>query len=135
MNEREREIDMRIRKAQREQFFYTLWKMKLVVFAGFFLVGMLSFGVGFAAAPTRFEGVQFGEIMSEGNVVTTRKGAQYRHDTLQLDNGATITIDLPGTENASRDAPMKIEIYEKDWGPMHQVTYRFAGYADATDPS
>ena len=30
---------------------------------------------------------------------------------------------------------MKIEIYEKDWGPMHQVTYRFAGYADATDPS
>lgn len=135
MNEREREIDMRIRKAQRKEFFRQLWEMKLGVFAGFVLLGMLSFSGGYAAAPNKLEGVQLGEIVSEGSVVTTRKGVQYRHDTLQLDNGATITIDLPGAENARRDAPMKIEIYEKDWGPMHQVTYRFAGYADATDPS
>ena len=130
MNEREREIDMRIRKARRKEVLGMLWEMKLVVFAGFFLLGMLSFGVGFAAAPTKLESIQLGEIINEGNVVTSRKGAQYRRDTLQLDNGATITIDLPGAENARGDAPMKIEIYERDWGPMHQVTYRFAGYAD-----
>ncbi len=130
MNEREREIDMRIRKARRKEVLGMLWEMKLVVFAGFFLLGMLSFGVGFAAAPTKLESIQLGEIINEGNVVTSRKGAQYRRDTLQLDNGATITIDLPGAENARRDAPMKIEIYERDWGPMHQMTYRFAGYAD-----
>ncbi|MEQ1608968.1 MAG: hypothetical protein ABL956_08400 [Hyphomonadaceae bacterium] len=130
MNEREREIDMRIRKARRKEVLGMLWEMKLVVFAGFFLLGIISFGVGFAAAPTKLESIQLGEIINEGNVVTSRKGAQYRHDTLQLDNGATITIDLPGAENARRDAPMKIEIYERDWGPMHQVTYRFAGYAD-----
>jgi len=130
MNEREREIDMRIRKARRKEVLGMLWEMKLVVFAGLFLLGILSFGVGFAAAPTKLESIQLGEIIKEGNVVTSRKGAQYRHDTLQLDNGATITIDFPGAENARRDAPMKIEIYERDWGPMHQVTYRFAGYAD-----
>lgn len=135
MNEREREIDNRIRKAQRREFFRLLWESKLAVVAGAFLVGAIVFGVGFAAAPTRLEGEQVGHVIAEGNLATTRKGAQYRHDTIQLDNGATITLDLPGVENARTDAPMKIEIYEKDWGPFHQVTYRFAGYADASGHS
>ena len=135
MNEREREIDQRIRKAQRRELFRTLWELRLVFIGGIALLGMLGMGAGFAAAPMKFEGQQLGHVIAEGNVVTTRKGAQYRHDTIQLDNGATITLDLPGVENARTDAPMKIEIYEKDWGPLHHVTYRFAGYADAADQS
>jgi hypothetical protein len=41
-------------------------------------------------------------------------------------------MDLPGAEHARMDALMKIEIYEKDFGPLHHVSYKFAGYADAT---
>jgi hypothetical protein len=135
MNEREREIDQRIRKAQRRELLRTIWELRLVFIGGVALFGMLSTGVGFAAAPLKFEGQQLGHVVSEGSVVTTRKGGQYRHDTIQLDNGATITLDLPGVENARTDAPMKIEIYQKDWGPLHRVEYRFAGYADATEQS
>lgn len=135
MNEREREIDTRIRKAQRQEFFRVLWESKLAAFVGVFLLGAIAFGAGFAMAPTKLEGEQLGHVAIEGGVATTRKGAQYRHDTIQLDNGATITLDLPGTENARTDAPMRIEIYEKDFGLFHQITYRFAGYADAFDPS
>lgn len=135
MNEREREIDSRIRKAQRREFLRLLWESKLAVVVAVFLVGAIAFGAGFAAAPTRLQGEQLGHVIAEGTVSTTRKGAQYRHDTIQLDNGATITLDLPGAENARTDAPMKIEIYEKDWGPFHQVTYRFAGYAAASGQS
>lgn len=135
MNEREREIDTAIRKARRKEFFRVLWESRLAVIGGIVLLSTLAFGAGFNAASTRFEGAQFGHVITEGGVVTTRKGAQYRHDTIQLDNGATITLDLPGAENARTDAPMKIEIYEKDWGPLHHVTYRFAGYAEATPQS
>lgn len=135
MNEREREIDTRIRKAQRQEFFRVLWESKLAAFVGVFLLGAIAFGAGFAMAPTKLEGEQLGHVVIEGGVATTRKGAQSRHDTIQLDNGATITLDLPGTENARTDAPMRIEIYEKDFGLFHQITYRFAGYADAFDPS
>jgi len=131
MNEREREIDQRIRKAQRRELVRTLWELRLVFIGGAALLGMLGIGVGFAAAPMKFEGQQLGHVVAEGNVMTTRKGTQYRHDTIQLDNGATITLDLPGVENARKDAPMKIEVYEKSLGPLHRVEYRFAGYADA----
>ena len=135
MNEREREIDQRIRKAQRRELFRTLWDLRLVFIGGAALLGMLGMGAGFAAAPTKFEGEQLGHVVAEGNVITTRKGTQYRHDTIQLDNGTTITLDLPGVENARKDAPMKIEIYQKDWGLLHHVEYRFAGYADAAEQS
>ncbi|HOZ27125.1 MAG TPA: hypothetical protein PK080_07175 [Hyphomonadaceae bacterium] len=135
MNEREREIDTAIRKARRREFFRSLWELRLVVIGGVALLSVLGIGAGFAAAPMKFEGEQLGHVVAEGNVVTTRKGAQYRHDTIQLDNGATITLDLPGPENARKDAPMKIEIYQKDWGPLHHATYRFAGYADAAEHS
>jgi len=26
------------------------------------------------------------------------------------------------------NATIKVEIYRKDWGPIHQVTYKFGGY-------
>lgn len=131
MDERQREIDRRIRKAHRKQMLALLWESHVAVIGGAALLGVLAFGAMYAAAPTKFEGEQIGHMVSEGNVVTTRNGAQYRHDTIQLDNGTTITLDMPGAEHARLDAPMKIEIYEKDFGPLHHVSYRFAGYADA----
>jgi hypothetical protein len=131
MDKRQREIDLRIRKARRKQMLALLWESRLAVIGGAALLGTLTFGAVYAVAPTRFEGEQIAHMVHEGDVITTRKGAQYRHDTLQFDNGETITIDLPGAEHARMDAPMKIHIYEKDLGPIHHVSYKFVGYADA----
>ncbi len=131
MDERQREIDLRIRRARRKQMLALLWESHVAVVGGVALLGVLAFGVMYAAAPTKFEGEHIGRMVSEGEVITTRKGAQYRHDTVRLDDGTTITLDMPGAEHARLDAPMKIEIYEKDFGPLHHVSYRFAGYADA----
>jgi hypothetical protein len=133
MNERQREIDSRIRKARCKQMLALLWESRLAVIGGAALLGALTFGAVYAVAPTRFEGEQIGHMVSESDVITTRKGAQYRHDTIQLDNGTTITMDLPGAEHARIGAPMKIDIYEKDFGPLRHVSYQFAGYADAPD--
>jgi len=133
MNERQREIDSRIRKARRKQMLALLWESRLAVIGGAALLGALTFGAVYAVAPTKFEGEQIGHMVSESDVITSRKGAQYRHDTIQLDNGMTITMDLPGVEHARIGAPMRIDIYEKDFGPLHHVSYRFAGYTDAAD--
>ena len=135
MDERQREIDNRIRKARRKEVLRLLWESRLAVFGAVFLLGTLAFGAMYAVTPTKLEGEQIGHVISEGNVITTRKGQQYRQDTIQLDNGTTITMDLPGAEHARMDAPMKIEIYEKDFGPLHHVSYKFAGYADANPQS
>lgn len=133
MNERQREIDIRIRKARRKQMLNLLWESRLVVIGGAALLGILTFGAVYAVVPTQFEGEQIGHIVSESDVITTRKGAQFRHETIQLDNGTTITIDLPGVEHARIGAPMRVGIYEKDFGPLHHVSYKFEGYANAVD--
>ncbi len=133
MDERQREIDLRIRRARRKEMLRLLWESRLVVVGGVALLGTLAFGAVYAVAPTKLEDEQIGHLVSEGNVVTTRKGQQYRADIIKLDNGVTITLDMPGAEHARMDAPMKIQIYEKDFGPLHHVSYKFAGYADAAD--
>lgn len=130
MNERQREIDQRIRRARRKETLRLLWESRLAVIGGAALLGTLAFGAVYASTPTKFEGEQIGHMVAEGDVITTRKGQQYRQDTIKLDNGTTITLDLPGAEHARVGAPMKIEIYEKDFGPLHHVSYKFVGYAD-----
>ena len=134
MDERQREIDRRIRRARREQMMALLWESRAAVIGSAALLGVLAFGAMYAVVPTKLEGERIGHMVSEGEVITTRKGAQYRHDTIQLDNGTTITLDIPGMEHARTDAPIRIEIYEKDFGPMHHVSYRFAGYAEPVPP-
>lgn len=131
MDERQREIDHRIRRARRKQMLALLWESRLAFIAGAALLGTLGFGVMYAVAPTKLESERIGHVLNESDVITSRKGAQYRHDMIRLDDGTTITLDLPGAEHARMDAPMKITIYEKDFGPLHQVSYKFAGYADA----
>ena len=104
MNERQREIDIRIRKARRKEMLRLLWESRLAVIGGAALLGTLAFGAVYAVAPTRFESEQIGHMVSEGSVITTRKGQQYRQDTIHLDNGTTITLDMPGAEHARADA-------------------------------
>ena len=135
MDDRQRELDRRIRSAQRREFFRQLWEARLLVIGGAALLGTLAFGMAFNATPTHLQATVLAHVVNDGNVQTTRKGAQFRHETIQLDTGATITLDLPASEPIRHDAPMKVEIYEKDWGPLHQVTYRFAGYADEPQAS
>lgn len=130
MDDRQRDLDRRIRRAQRQMFLRGVWEYKVLIVGGIALLGGLGAGMAFNAAPDRIEATLLATPVNDGNVVTTRKGAQYRHERVRLDNGQTIQIDLPGAEPVRRDAQMKIEIHRRDFGPMHQVTYRFAGYAD-----
>lgn len=132
MDDRQREIDRRIRRAQRHLLLKGLWEYKLLFIGGMALFGGLGAGMAFNATPDRIEATLLATPLDDGNVVTTRKGAQYRHERVRLENGATIVLDIPGAEPTRHDAPMKVEIHRRDLGPMHQVTYRFAGYASAS---
>ena len=50
-------------------------------------------------------------------------------------SGGTTIIDIPGSDPVPENAAIKVEIYRKDWGPIHQVTYKFGGYDEAAKAS
>lgn len=135
MDDRQRDLDRRIRRAQRQMFLRALWDFKIVIVAGLALFGVMIGSMVFTAMPDRIEATLLGAPLNDGGVITTRKGAQFRHETVRLENGLTIQLDLPGADPIRHDVPMKIEIHRRDLGPLHQVTYRFAGYAEQAQGS
>jgi len=135
MDSPQHDLNRRIRRVQRQMFFRGLWDFKIVILAGLALLGVMIGSMAFTAMPDRLEATLFATPVNDGGVTTTRKGAQYRHETVRLENGLTIQLDLPGADEIRHDVPMKIEIHRRDLGPLHQVTYRFAGYADETPKS
>lgn len=135
MDDRQRDLDRRIRRAQRQMFLKALWDSKIVIVGGLALFGVMIGGMAFTAMPDRLEATLLGTPLNDAGVTTTRKGAQFRHEAIRLENGLTIQLDLPGADPIRHDVPMKIEIHRRDLGPLHQVTYRFAGYADETPKS
>lgn len=132
MTDNQRDLDRRIRRFQRQQFLGGLWSHKFLILGGAAFLGAIGTGMVFMTMPDHLEATLMGTPLNDANVQTTRKGAQYRHELIRLENGITIPLDLPGTEPIRHDAPMKIEIHRRDLGPIHQVSYRFAGYADET---
>lgn len=130
MDDRQRDLDRRIRRAQRQIFLRALWDFRIALLAGLALFAIMIGGMAFTAMPDRLEATLLGTPIHDGDVLTTRKGARFRHESIRLENGLTIQLDLPGAAPIRHDAPMKIEIHRRDLGPLHQVTYRFAGYAD-----
>lgn len=128
MDDRQRDLDRRIRRAQRQMLFSGLWNHKLLILGGLAMLGVIVGGMAFNAAPDRIEATLLASPVNDGIVVTTRKGAQYRHETVKLETGATIVLDIPGNAPVRHDARMKVEIHRRDLGPIHHVSYRFAGY-------
>lgn len=132
MDERQREIDRRIRRAQRQIFLGNLREHWLLVAIGLTMLGVIGFGIAGTSAPDRIEATVLANVVNDGGLQATRRGTQYHRETVQLPSGIRITIDLPAGDPVRIDTPMKIEIHETDFGPFHRVTYRFAGYADGT---
>lgn len=130
MDDRQRELDQRIRRAQRQMLLKGVWDNKVLVLGGVALLLGLGSAMVWNATPDRLEATLIGKPLGDTGVLTARKGAQYRHETVQLANGATITLDLPGKDPVPLDAGIKVEVHEKALGPIHQLTYRFGGYVD-----
>jgi hypothetical protein len=51
--------------------------------------------------------------------------------SVRLDNGGTVSIQMPKDQTYRADIALKIDVYEQGFGPMRLTTYRFNGYADA----
>jgi hypothetical protein len=135
MDDRQRDLDRRIRCAQRPMFLRGLWEHKTLIVIGLAMLGLLGGSMAFSSAPDRIEATVTATLVNDGGLVTTRKGSQYHHETVRLETGATIELDVPGADPVRKDAPMRVEIHRRDLGPMHQVTYPFAGYADEPSKS
>ena len=135
MDERQREIDRRIRRARRAMLFQSMREHSLLILIGSpalseYAVASLGFGVLWNSAPDRLEATVLGKIVNDGGLQATRRGTQFHKETVQLPSGIRITINLPEDDAVRPEEPLRIEIHEKDFGPLHQVSYRFAGYAD-----
>lgn len=135
MDDRQRDLDRRIRRAQRQEFFRNLWEARMIIGVGVVMLSALIFGTMYNATEPTLDKTVLAHLVNEGGVVTTRKGTQYHHETVALDNGTTVILDIPGSDPVRKDAAMKVEIYRKDWGPLHQVSYKFAGYDEAAKAS
>ena len=130
MNEREREIDKRIRKAQRAEIIRVLGESKLGLIVGLALLATIVLGASFSLTPTKREGAVFGHVVNQAALATGRNGKEFRREVVRLDQGgAIIEIDLPKADEVSPGAVLKIDVYQKDWGPLHYTSYRFAGFA------
>ncbi len=133
MDDRQREIDRRIRRAQRTMFFNGMREHGLLILIGLAFIGALGLGIAWNAAPDRIEATVLGKIVNDGGVQTTRRGTEYHKETVQLPSGIQVTINLAKDDAVRPDEPMRIEVRRKDFGPLHQVSYHFAGYADEPD--
>lgn len=132
MDERQREIDRRIRSAQRKLLLGGLWEHRVLILIGAAMLGVIGFGVAWTSAPDRLETTVLASIVNDGGLQATRRGTQYHKETVLLPSGVRITVDLPADDPVRLNTPMKIEIHKTDFGPFHRVSYRFAGYADDT---
>lgn len=135
MDDRQRDLDRRIRRVQRQELFRNLWEARMIIGIGLVMLAGLVISTMYNSAQPQLEKTVLAHLVNDGGVVTTRQGTQYHHETVALDNGTTIVLDIPGSDPIREDAAMKVEVYRKDWGPLHQVTYKFAGYDEAAKAS
>lgn len=130
MTDNQPDLNRRIRRFRRQQVFAGLWSHKFLILGGLAFLGALVSGMAYMAMPDQLEATLMGTPLNDAGVQTTRRGSQYRHELIRLETGQTIALDLPAAEPIRHDTPMKIEVYRRDLGPIHHVSYRFAGYAD-----
>lgn len=135
MDDRQRDLDRRIRRAQRQELLRNIWEARMIIGIGVFIVGALVLSTMYNSAQPQLEKTVIAHLVNDSGVTTTRQGTQYRHETVAFDGGGTAIIDIPGSDPVPDHAAIKVEIYRKDWGPIHQVTYKFGGYQEAASVS
>lgn len=135
MDDRQRDLNRRIRRAQRQELLRNIWEARMIGVIALMLIGALIVTTMYNSAQPQLEKTVLAHLVEDSGVITTRQGTQYRHETVAIDGGGTIQIDIPGSDPVPEDAAIKVEIYRKDWGPIHQVTYKFGGYEEAAKAS
>ena len=133
MNDRKTELRRAIDKAQRTAFFKdlrprTAWPILLLAIV-VLLIAYMSFS---PALKPRLRETVTGYGVSE-SVTFGKLSTGLRSATVRLENGRTVTIEFPKSETFRTDVPMKIKIYDRSWGPIHQEIERFAGYVEPGD--
>lgn len=132
MDDRQRDLDKRIRTAQRKEFFRQLSEAKLLIIIGAVMLTIVVGGAIFSATPTKLQATVTGRTLNEATARSDRQGQSVRLEVVQLDNGGVIDLNMTADRPVPPGTAVKVEVYEKDFGPLHQMSYRFAGYADAT---
>jgi hypothetical protein len=135
MDDRQRDLNRRIRRAQRQELLRNLWEGRMIAFIALFILGALVLTTMYNSSQPQLDKTVIAHLVNDSGVITTRQGAQYRHETVAFVSGGTTIIDIPGSDPVPKDAGIKVEIYRKDWGPIHQVTYKFGGYDKAAEAS
>jgi hypothetical protein len=135
MDDRQRDLNRRIRRAQRQELLRNIWEARMIGVIALMLVGALVVTTMYNSSQPQLDKTVLAHLVNDSGVITTRQGTQYRHETVALDEGGTIQIDIPGNDPVPEHATIKVEIYRKDWGPIHQVTYKFGGYDEAAKAS
>lgn len=85
--------------------------------------------VTFSATPLRLRETVLGYGINEFSEPSDDL-PEIRRVTVRLEDGRVVTLRFPKTELFRKDAPMKIAVYERVWGPLRHQTERFAGYAE-----
>lgn len=135
MDDRQRDLNRRIRRAQRQELLRNIWEARMIGVIALLLFGALVVTTMYNSSQPQLDKTVLAHLVNDSGVITTRQGTQYRHETVAIDGGGTIQIDIPGSDPVPEDAAIKVEIYRKDWGPIHQVTYKFGGYEEAAKAS
>ncbi len=128
MDDQKRDLDRRIRRAQRMELVRNLKEGWLAIVLGVAILAAIFLGGSFAATPQKLQATVIGHVVEEANARTNKQGALIRHEVVKLDDGAIIDVSLTSDKPLNAGDALKIDIHEKDWGPLHQVSYRFAGY-------
>lgn len=129
MDERQRELDRRIRSAQRREFLRQLYDARLLLVLGACMLGLLTASALFSAAPTRLTAHVTGHTLSEATARANRQGQSVRLEVVQLTNGSVIELNMTADHPVAPGTALDIDVYTKDFGPLHQTSYRFVGYS------
>lgn len=135
MDDRQRDLNRRIRRAQRQELLRNIWEGRMIAFIAIFILGALVVTTMYNSDQPKLDKTVIAHLVNDSGVITTRQGTQYRHETVAFDGGGTAIIDIPGGDPIPDHAAIKVEIYRKDWGPIHQVTYKFGGYEETAKAS
>src|SRR5690242_19808377 len=117
MDDRQRDLDRRIRAAQRKEFFRQLSEAKLLIVIGAILLAVVVGGAIFSSAPTKLQATVLGRTMNEATARASKSGQAVRMEVVQLDNGAIVDVNMTTDHPVPQGTVVKIEIYEKDFGP------------------
>jgi hypothetical protein len=131
VNEGEKEFDRQLRKARRRKFFAELrpqWRLRPVAVASVVLVVAILVVVAISPPP-RFRGFVFGQPISEF-IPPSKTSAPSPLVAVKLENGDVLSVTLPRGVIARPGARMKVAIYERGFGPLHQEIVKFDSYID-----